>query len=63
MIDVRYLSSANSESFIIKNDMLLEDGFNYLRSKTGVFIAPYGDTPLYPNHQQILLDFWHDSDS
>jgi len=63
MIEVKYLSSPNCESFTIENEILLEDGFNYLKSKTGVYIDPYGTTRLYPEHQQIILDFWNNSNS
>ena len=63
MLEVKYLSSANNELFTIEDAILLEDGFNYLKSKTGGYIDPYGDTYLYPDHQQILLDFWKDSNS
>jgi hypothetical protein len=35
--------------------LLLEESICALKEKTGVYIDPYGDTKLYPDHGKILL--------
>lgn len=62
MVDVEYLTREQGKPrFAIQNFALFAEGFNHLRAKTGVFIDPYGDSRLYPDHQRLLAAFWHKS--
>jgi hypothetical protein len=36
--------------------LLLEESICALKEKTGVYIDPYGNTKLYPDHGMILLE-------
>ena len=49
--------------FSLDNYDLFEPGFEFLRSKTGVYIDEYGDARLYPEHQRLLLKYWKDDKS
>lgn len=62
MVEVVYLLNPGEHPvFVIRNMMALESGFTFLKSKTGVYVDPYGDTRLYPAHQKILADYWAQS--
>jgi len=58
MLDISYFSDINGDkpSFIIKYSelKLFSDAFSELKSKTGVYIDPYGRCRIYPSHQKML---------
>ena len=69
MLDVYYLSDYDHRQtsplkkdrmFGLDNYDLFRPGFEFLRSKTGLYIDEYGDARLYPDHQRLLLEYWKD---
>jgi len=68
MLDVYFLSDYDRQTisasgregrtFSLDNYGLFRPGFEFLHSKTGVYIDEYGDVRVYPAHQRILLEYW-----
>lgn len=58
MIELSYSkNSSNKKIFINPDDNNINAAIEHLKSKTGIYIDPYGDTKLYPSHQKIIVSF------
>ena len=61
MLHIRYLLDVDGNKPFIELNLsevdFFEEAFSHLKKKTGVFIDPYGDTRIYPDHQRIVIDF------
>jgi len=61
MLHIRYLLDVDGNKPFIELSLseldFFGEAFNHLKKKTGIFIDPYGDTRIYPDHQRIVIDF------
>lgn len=62
MLDIFPLGGRSTPEYTVSDYSALESGFRHLVSLTGVYIDPYGNTRLYPDHQRLLISYWKDND-